>query len=279
MEHEYLQTKRGEVNFGKDMYFDDSKIAPLTIDILKCLYDFSQAMEEDWFNLHNFREYMELEHPEEIVVDAQVAGSIFNNLIRKEGLKKKHEHAGRGTQQEYALLSNQFILGPDPNRPYKFKKGYDSRRGRGRKKVDDVTKPIDDAPKVLTLEDAQKMGDMDIAFIGYSIVKEIEASTQMIKTLEADNKKLKEDVTKEEIFKLKIQDMDEKHERKVKDLKEEISNLTRNVSKLNNQILQKNVLIERYETSQKSYNTGQSTFKMGDLARIKNGKPSHLQRP
>ena len=248
-------------DFGKPIYFSPMRINDDTVDILKYLREFSGIMKKEPFTAMEFMQFIHEENPVQVNITAQKIRSLFNNMYAKGDIKKTVKNATARKHQKYVLKSNQFAI--------------ESKKLK-RKSPQPKSKPEFETPKKgLTLEDAKNMKEMDVAFIGYSIVKEIEASLGMISVLEEQVKHLKDSATSEEVYKVKLADMQDKHGREVNILKEKIKQLSQDIQKLNDQIVTKNAIIERLESTHGSTNT---TFKMGELARLKNDKrPSHLR--
>ena len=246
--------------FGEPVHFYTKKINDDTVDIIKYLEKFVGKVGKDPFTAMSFMEFIHKENPVQVNITTQKIRSIFHNITTKGGMEKTVKDATPRNHQKYLLKSNIFI--------------FDDKSEKNRKKHLKPDPQFEPEKKGLTLEDARNMKEVDVAFIGYSIVKEIEASLKMIGVLEEEIKHLKSDAVNEEVFQLKIVDMNDKHKREVNILKEKISQLSRDVQKLNGQIVTKNAIIERFESSQNSKNT---TFKMGELARLKNERPSHLR--
>jgi len=248
-------------DFGKPIYFSPNRINDDTVDILKYLREFSGIMKKEPFTAMEFMQFIHEENPVQVNITAQKIRSLFNNMYAKGDIKKTVKNATARKHQKYVLKSNQFAI--------------ESKKLK-RKSPQPKSKPEFETPKKgLTLEDAKNMKEMDVAFIGYSIVKEIEASLGMISVLEEQVKHLKDSATSEEVYKVKLADMQDKHGREVNILKEKIKQLSQDIQKLNDQIVTKNAIIERLESTHGSTNT---TFKMGELARLKNDKrPSHLR--
>lgn len=248
-------------DFGKPIYFSPNRINDDTVDILKYLREFSGIMKKEPFTAMEFMQFIHEENPVQVNITAQKIRSLFNNMYTKGDIKKTVKNATARKHQKYALKSNQFVIV--------------SKKPK-RKSPAPKPEPKSKTPKKgLTLEDARNMKEMDVAFIGYSIVKEIEASLGMISVLEEEIKHLKDSATSEEVYKVKLTDMQDKHGREVNILKEKIKQLSHDIQKLNDQIVTKNAIIERLENTQGNTKT---TFKMGELARLKNDKrPSHLR--
>jgi len=248
-------------DFGKPIYFSPNRINDDTVDILKYLREFSGIMKKEPFTAMEFMQFIHEENPVQVNITAQKIRSLFNNMYAKGAIRKTVKNATARKHQKYVLKSNQFAI--------------ESKKLK-RKSPQPKSKPEFETPKKgLTLEDAKNMKEMDVAFIGYSIVKEIEASLGMISVLEEQVKHLKDSATSEEVYKVKLADMQDKHGREVNILKEKIKQLSQDIQKLNDQIVTKNAIIERLESTHGSTNT---TFKMGELARLKNDKrPSHLR--
>lgn len=255
----------GMEDFGKPFYFSSKRINDDTQDIINYLIEFANIIKKEPFTAMEFMQFIHEENPVQVNITKQKIRSLFHNMCKRKGLKKTVKNATPSNHQKYVLITNQFIIQNKKTPLAPLDKKY--------LEPSENEKPVEKG--MLTLKDAQRMKEMDVAFIGYSIVKEIEASLGMIQVLEDEVKHLRDESTKEEIFRLKMADMEEKHNRETNILKEKISQLSKDIQKLNNQIVAKNTLIERYESSQGS---SQTTFKMGELARLKNDRPSHLNR-
>ena len=259
-------------DFGKPIYFSPNRINDDTVDILKYLREFSGIMKKEPFTAMEFMQFIHEENPVQVNITAQKIRSLFNNMYAKGDIKKTVKNATARKHQKYVLKSNQFAI-----ESKKLKRKSPQPKSKPKFKTDKTKSDpqFEFEKKGLTLEDAKNMKEMDVAFIGYSIVKEIEASLGMISVLEEEIKHLKDSATSEEVYKVKLTDMQDKHGREVNILKEKIKQLSQDIQKLNNQIVTKNAIIERLENTQGNTKT---TFKMGELARLKNDKrPSHLR--
>jgi hypothetical protein len=257
--------------FGTAIHFSSKRINDDTKDILNYLKVFSDKIGNTPFTAMKLMTYIHKETPTQVNITTQKIRSLLHNMATRGGIEKTVKDATAHNHQKYLLKSNIFVFDDHP------KKIGKKRLESEPKFKTEKTKPdpqFEFEKKSLTFEDARNMKEMDVAFIGYSIVKEIEASLGMIQVLEEEVKHLRDESTKEEVFQLKMSDMNDKHKREVNILNEKISQLSRDVQKLNGQIVTKNAIIERLESSQNSKNT---TFKMGELARLKNERPSHLR--
>lgn len=165
--------------------------------------------------------------------------------------------------------------------------------GAGRQQLYKVVKKIDikspkcieekfDKPKVahkkriLTLEDAKNMDEMDVAFIGYAFRTETEILQKKYELLSATNAELEKTKKNHTLVVLGYIKDAEKLQRENNNLKDNNMEKEKIIQNLNAKIKGQNLLIDRYKGEISTEQGERTTVKLGEIARFPKGKPSYI---
>lgn len=190
----------------------------------------------------------------------------FITLLRKRGaIASTLKRAFKGSPQVYLIKSNTFVI-PDGNIPI------------------NGIKP----KRKLTLDDVDRFDGYDLAFIGYSLRKELDILNEYNNTLEAQNKKLKKEAGENKLqpYINKIEAMQREHRSElkgkddiIKDLQTANARLNKNVTDKNRHIDAQDKHIDRITKSLEMATSKDNTFKVGEVAKItkRHHRPAHLK--
>jgi uncharacterized coiled-coil protein SlyX len=206
--------------------------------------------------------------------------TMIYDLVKNRGaiIRTAKHYRTVGKPQEYKVVNSNLNIIKPPTLLDKFKKKADAKK---------IVKPEEVETKMLTLADVERIGEMDLAFIGYTIRTEMDIVLRKLKHSEELRTKVSEHYEKTkkelELTKIKMGDDLRKAVKMVESLKVGNADLRTTIGSLNKTVQARNTTIKNMQSEldglRKRFGetTNEKGFKLGEVAKFTNGRPSHLK--